>query len=146
MLQVIDCGSGAGFFGTANGNQGDAKIRGAEIDWSFQATDRLYLNLSAGYTLGIAGRRESIPSWQSATLTGVFEEPLGVKGELAGGAGSHIQPERNLQLPVHFETVRIRGTSISATIIREARTPSTRKGRGEIRRLRPGGRAYRCRR
>ena len=82
VLQVIDCGSGAGFFDTANGNQGDARIRGVEIDWSFRATDRLYLNLSAGYIHSRLQEDANLfPPGNPFTLTGVFEEPLGVKGD-----------------------------------------------------------------
>jgi outer membrane receptor protein involved in Fe transport len=82
VLQVIDCGSGAGFFGTANGNQGDAEITGVEIDWSIQATERLYLNLSAGYTHSRLQEDANLfPAGNPFTLTGVFEEPLGVKGD-----------------------------------------------------------------
>jgi outer membrane receptor protein involved in Fe transport len=82
VLQVIDCGSGAGFFDTANGNQGDARIRGVEIDWSFRATDRLYMNLSAGYTHSRLQEDANLfPPGNPFTLTGVFEEPLGIKGD-----------------------------------------------------------------
>ena len=82
VLQVIDCGSGAGFFGTANGNQGSVHLYGAEIDWSVQATDRFYFNLSAGY---VHSRLEEdanlFPAGNPFTLTGVFEQPLGVEGD-----------------------------------------------------------------
>ena len=82
VLQVIDCGSGAGFFGTANGNQGDAEIRGVEFDWNVQATDRLLLSLSAGYTNSELQEDANLfPPGNPFTLTGVFEQPLGVNGD-----------------------------------------------------------------
>jgi iron complex outermembrane recepter protein len=82
VLQVIDCGTGAGFFDTANGNQGDADIHGVEFDWIFQATERLNLNLSAGYIRSRLQEDANLfPAGNPFTLTGVFEAPLGRKGD-----------------------------------------------------------------
>ncbi|MCH8134827.1 MAG: TonB-dependent receptor [Proteobacteria bacterium] len=82
VIQEINCGSGGNAFDSVSGNQGSAGIFGVEFDLSYQATEGLYLNLSAGYiNAELQEDANLIPEGNPFTFVGEFEEPLGRKGD-----------------------------------------------------------------
>ena len=82
VIQEINCGSGDNFFDSVRGNQGSADIYGVELDLSYQATERLYLDLSVGYIdSSLQEDANLIPEGNPFTLIGEFELPLGSKGD-----------------------------------------------------------------
>ena len=82
VIQEINCGSGDNFFDNVRGNQGSADIYGVELDLSYQATERFYLNLSVGYMdASLQEDANLIPEGNPFTLIGAFELPLGSKGD-----------------------------------------------------------------
>ena len=57
-------------------------LYGAEVDWSVQATERLFLNLSAGYVHSRLQEDANLfPAGNPYTLIGAFEAPLGLEGD-----------------------------------------------------------------
>lgn len=85
-LQVIqdidDCGTDGSAFANVSGNQGSADIFGLEVEMNYQVTDRLNVNLSAGYTDSeLQVDANLLPPGNPYTLTGLSEDPLGLGGD-----------------------------------------------------------------